>query len=86
MVLDALEEACARHLKRAGAIDCAPCAVWRTASSEEGAGKVRMPATEMHVAFLRSEHRTQMIFGLHDFEHLAQPDDSAKRAEKQRKM
>jgi len=84
IVLDAPEEAFARHFKRAGPIDYAYCAVRRTASSEVGAGKVRMPATEMYVAFLRSEHRTQMIFGLRDCEHLAQPHDSAKRAEERR--
>jgi hypothetical protein len=39
----------------------------------------------MHVAFQQSGQHTQMNFGLRDCEHLAQPDDSARRGEWQRK-
>jgi hypothetical protein len=47
-----------------------------TLLARTGVGEVRNTAGEIHVAFLRSEHRPRMICLLRDREHLAQPDDS----------
>jgi hypothetical protein len=84
-VFDAPEERCARELEFAEAIDCAHFVMRRTGPSKVGVGQARKPATGMHVVFLRSEHRALMIFGLRDCGHLAQPNDSAWRAEEQKK-
>ena len=85
IVLNVPPERCARELEVAEAIDCAYFAIRRAGSSKKGIGQVSKPATEMHVAFQQPGHRTQMNFGLRDCEHLTQPDDSARRAERQRK-
>jgi hypothetical protein len=78
-VFDVPAERCARDLKTADTIDCAHFAMRHVGSLEPGVGKVRNPAGEIHFAFLRSKHRTQMTFLLQDCEHLAQADDSATR-------
>jgi hypothetical protein len=85
IVVNVPPERCARELEVAEAFDGAYFAIRLTGSSKVGIGEVRKPATEMHAAFQRPGHRTQMNFGLRDCEHLAQPDDSAKRDERQRK-
>ncbi len=72
-------ERCGRDLKPADAIIRGPFAICHIGSRETGVGKIRNPAGEIHAAILQSEHRQQTIFLLQDGEHLAQPDDNAKR-------
>jgi hypothetical protein len=85
IVLNVPPERCARELEVAEAFDGAYFAIRLVGSSRVGIGEVGKPATEMHVAFQQSGHRTEMNVGLRDCEHLAQPDDSAKRDERQQK-
>ncbi len=78
-------ERCGRDLKPANAINHGPFAMRHIGSREAGVGKVRSPAGEIHAAIQRSEHRQQTIFLLRGGEHLAQPDDNARRRREQPK-
>lgn len=84
-VFGAPAERCGRDLNSADTVDCAYFAVRHNGSHEPGLHKVWEPAGEIRGAFLRSEHRTQMISLLRDCEHLAQPDDSARQQREQPK-
>ncbi len=68
-----------RDLEPANDINHGPFAMRHIGSREPGVGKVRNLAGEVHVAVQRSEHRQQTIFLLRGGEHLAQPDDNARR-------
>ncbi len=72
-------ERCRRDLKPANAINHGPFATRYIGSREPGVGKVRNPAGEIQAAIQRSEHRQQTIYLLRGGEHLAQPDDNARR-------
>ncbi len=78
-------ERCGRDLKPANAINHGPFAMRHIGSREPGVGKVSNPAGEIHAAIQRSEHRQQTIFLLRGGEHLAQPDDNARRRREQPK-
>ena len=72
-------ERCGRDLKPTDAINYGPFAMRHIGSREPEVGKVRNPAGEIHAAIRQSEYRQQTIFLLRDGEHLAQPDDNARR-------